>query len=49
MSGLRGSGKRLIRDGIRLEKERLTTGVSWYEQKAVITRGATTAFLIVGV
>ena len=34
---------------LKLEKERLATGVSWYEQKAVITRGATTAFLMAGV
>ena len=34
---------------LKLEKVRLATGVSWYEQKAVIARGATTAFLMVGV
>lgn len=30
---------------LKLEKERIRTGVSWYEQKAIIARRATMAFL----
>jgi putative transposase len=31
---------------LKLEKERIRTGISWYEQKATITRSATVAYLV---